>query len=262
MSFLDFAAIKQQVSVRAAIDLLGLRLSEHQSQWRGPCPTCKSGGDRALVITPSKNAFYCFAAHSGGDVIALASHIRAVGMKEAAAFLTGDSVAAENGTSARTGNGHNKLPEERPKEDVRSLKPLSYLELEHEALRAIGLEGETCRHFGAGYAPKGIMRGKLAIPIHDWRTGHLVAYCGYAIRGESNGLSFPKDFDPLLHIFNGDKITDGEVTLMRDPLEVMMAFQNGVGNGIAFFIADLAPEQLQALADLMQAKAIAMMHIA
>jgi hypothetical protein len=262
MSFLDFAAIKQQVSVRSAIDLLGLKLTEHQSQWRGPCPTCKSGGDRALVITPSKNAFYCFAAHSGGDVIALASHIRSVGMKEAAAFLAGDSAAAENDTSPRTGYSHNKLPEERQKEDVRSLKPLGYLDPDHESLRAIGLEGETCRHFGAGYAPKGIMRGKLAIPIQDWRTGHLVAYCGLALRGESKGLSFPKDFDPVLHIFNGDKITEGEVTLMRDPLEVMAAFQNGVENGISFFTSDLLAEQLQALAELMQAKAIAAIHIA
>jgi CHC2 zinc finger len=262
MSFFDFAAIKQQVSVRSAIDLLGLRLSEHQSQWRGPCPTCKSGGDRALVITPSKNAFYCFAAHSGGDVIALASHIRAVGMKEAAAFLAGDSAAAEVGASPRTGKGHNKLPEERPKEDVRSLKPLSYLEPDHEALRAIGLEGETCQHFGAGYAPKGIMRGKLAIPIHDWRTGQLVAYCGHTVRGDGKGLSFPKDFDPVLHVFNGDKVSEGEVTLMRDPLEVMAAFQNGIENGVSFFTIDLVSEQLQVLAELMQAKAIAAIHIA
>ena len=239
-----------------------LKLTDHQSQWRGPCPTCKSGGNRALVITPSKNAFYCFAAHSGGDVIALASHILAVGMKEAAAFLAGDSAAADNSPVSRANNGHDKLPEERHKEDIRSLKPLCYLEPDHETLRAIGLEGDTCRHFGAGYAPKGIMRGKLAIPIHDWRTGHLVAYCGLGVRGESNELSFPKEFDPLLHIFNGDKIAEGEVTLMRDPLEVMAAFQNGVENGISFFTGDLLAEQLQALSDLMQAKVIAAIHIA
>jgi CHC2 zinc finger len=260
MSFLDFAAIKQQVSIRSAIDLLGLKLTEHQSQWRGACPVCKSGGDRALVITPSKNAFYCFAAHGGGDVIALAAHIKRVGMKEAAAFLAGDS--AELSPKPRAGTEPKKLPEERPKEDVRSLKPLSYLDPDHESLLALGLEGETCRQFGAGYAPKGTMRGKLAIPIHDWQTGQLVAYCGHNVRGESNGLSFPKDFAPLLHIFNVGKIAEGEVTLMRNPLEVMTAFQNGIENGISFFTNDLVPEQLQALAALMQAKAIAAIHIA
>jgi CHC2 zinc finger len=260
MSFLDFAAIKQQVSVRSAIDLLGLKLTEHQSQWRGPCPICKSGGDRALVITPSKNAFYCFAAHGGGDVIALASHIRAVGMKDAAAFLAGDR--AEPHPKLRNGAEPKKLPEERPKEDVRSLKPLSYLDPDHESLRALGLEGETCRHFGAGYAPKGIMRGRLAIPIHDWRTGALVAYCGQSVRGDGGGLTFPKDFDPSAHVFNGHHAQEGDAILMRDPLEVMVASQNGITNGISFFTIDLAAEQFQALASLMQEKSIAAMHIA
>ena len=67
------------------------------------------------------------------------------------------------------------------------------------------------------------------------------------MRGESKGLSFPKDFDPLLHIFNGDKIAEGEVTLMRDPLEVMAAFQNGVENGISFFTGDLVPNSFRRL---------------
>lgn len=53
MSFLDFAAIKQQVFVRSAIDLLGLRLTEHRKPmarampnlqvWRRPC-----AGDHAI----------------------------------------------------------------------------------------------------------------------------------------------------------------------------------------------------------------------
>ena len=52
---------------------------------------------------------------------------------------------------------------------------------------ADGLTEETCQAFGAGYAPKGIMRGRLAIPIHDW-GGALVAYCGRAVEDESPTL--------------------------------------------------------------------------
>ena len=121
----------------------------------------RSISDVPSAETSGKSAFYCFAAHSGGDVIVMASHIRAVCVKEAAAFLIGDSAAAESGGAWRTGNGHDTLSEERPKEDVRSLKPLSYLEPDLEILRAIGREGETRRHFGAGKAPKGITRGLL-----------------------------------------------------------------------------------------------------
>jgi hypothetical protein len=91
-------------------------------------------------------------------------------------------------------------------------------------LRALGLEGETGRLFGAIYAPKGIMRGRLAIPIHDWRTGVLVACCGQSVSDDNGGFVFPKHFDPVAHMFNGHKATKGSATLMRDPLEVMAAY--------------------------------------
>ena len=74
MPFIDFAALKDRVPIEDAIRKLDLDLKERNGQWRGPCPACKSGGERALVITPAKQAFYCFGAKTGGDVIALAAH--------------------------------------------------------------------------------------------------------------------------------------------------------------------------------------------
>ena len=78
--FIDFQALKQNVKIEDAMALLGLKVSQHGDQMRGACPACKSGGDRALVITSSKSVFYCFAAGQGGDVIALISHIKGIGM--------------------------------------------------------------------------------------------------------------------------------------------------------------------------------------
>jgi hypothetical protein len=85
--FIDFQALKQEIKIEDAVPLLGLKVSQFNEQMRGPCPACKSGGDRALVITAAKSVYYCFAAGEGGDVIALTSHIKVIGMKEAAAFL-------------------------------------------------------------------------------------------------------------------------------------------------------------------------------
>src|SRR5438132_7312590 len=85
--FLDFQAVKQAVSIDEAAHRLGLALKPAGSQMRGVCPACKSGGDRALVITPSKGVFYCFSAGKGGDCIALTAHIRGTEVKDAAAWL-------------------------------------------------------------------------------------------------------------------------------------------------------------------------------
>jgi DNA primase len=254
MPFIDFAELKERVRIEDAIPKLGLELKQRNGQWRGPCPVCQSGGERALVVTPARQAFYCFGGKTGGDVIALAAHIRDCSVKDAAAFLAGNSaVPARNSTSSR--NGSSTVPEERSKEAARSLQPLTYLQPAHQAVQALGLDEPTCDAFGAGYAPKGVMRGRLAIPIHDW-AGTLLAYCGRSVKGESPTLIFPNGFDPVGHIFNAHRIEASEdngreLFLVREPLEVLKAQQNGIDNAVSFLTETISAEQLQQLAALM-----------
>lgn len=261
-SFVDFQAVKDSVSVEAAIPMFGLSLKQSNGQYRGPCPGCESGGDRALVITPAKNAFYCFGERVGGDVIALAAHIKGCGVKEAAAFLDACISKGGEGGACSTGNGiDDTVPKERQKGDVRSLRPLSYLEAAHESVRRLGLDEETCLQFGAGYAPKGIMRGRLAIPIHNL-DGQLIAYCGRPVEGSSSELSFPKNFDPVAHVFNAHQVGEGELALLRDPLEVLQAWQNGITNATSFLTQTINPDQLELLADLMRRRSCGQLQVA
>jgi DNA primase len=253
MAYVDFAALKQSVAIETIVPMLGLDMKQAGEQLRGPCPACRSGGKRALVVTPAKSAFYCFGGHTGGDVISLAAHIRQCSMKDAAAFLAGDSGAADAASPSRSGS---TVPEERPKGDARILQPLAYLEPDHAAVAALGLSAETCAAFGAGYAPKGIMRGRLAIPVRDL-GGNLIAYCGQALKDETTSLIFPKGFSPAEHVFNGHRAGElmqggeGELILARDPLEVMIAAQNGIANAVSFFTETIAAKQLQRLSTLM-----------
>ena len=128
---------------------------------------CASGGDRAIVITPAKGVFFCFAAREGGDLIALAAHIRKVDVKDAAAWLDGGTVP-----SKKEGSG-NQVP---PKGNS-SLEPLAYLEHEHVAVEALGFAAEDAKALGIGYCPKGIMRGTLAVPVR-LEDGTLAGYIG------------------------------------------------------------------------------------
>ena len=49
--FVDFAAIKEKMPFSETIAALELSVKQSGNQWRGGCPACNSGGDRALVIT-------------------------------------------------------------------------------------------------------------------------------------------------------------------------------------------------------------------
>jgi CHC2 zinc finger len=268
MPFVDFAALKQRVAIDDVVPLLGLDLKLRGVQWRGPCPACRTGGERALVVTPEKSAFYCFGGKTGGDVIALVAHIRGCSMKEAAdelARLSGQG----SGGGRRDGDPDSSatVPEERKKEAARSLQPLAYLQSDHQAVLSLGLTGETCEAFGAGFAPKGIMRGRLAIPVHD-QGGTLVAYCGQALAGESPALIFPNGFRPWELIFNAHRLTktgqdgEGEIILARDPLEVMITWQNGIANAVSLLTEAIRPEQLEMLSGLMDRLKCEHLHIA
>ena len=94
------------------------------------------------------------------------------------------------------------------------------------------------------------MRGRLALPIHD-RAGVLLAYCGRALKDESPALIFPNGFDPRLHIFNAERIAEGDLFLVRDPLRVLTAFEAGLANVAAFLTDGIGAQQLEQLASLM-----------
>ena len=187
--FVDFQVLKQNVKIEDAVALLALKANQYGDQMRGACPACKSGGDRALVITASKSVFYCFAAGEGGDVIALTAHIKGISMKEAAEFLV---ISLTKSSELALTNSQATVPSTVPEKKKAGFNPLTYLVANHPSVQALGISPETALHFGAGFAPKGIMRGKLAIPIHD-AQGQLVAYCGRTVSDENPSDIFPKE---------------------------------------------------------------------
>ena len=139
---IDFAELKQRVTIEQAAEWLGLQVKKSGGQLRGVCPVCKDGGDRALVITPAKGLYYCFGkCRKGGDAISLAASVQGCGLREAAAFLAEKAGGPNTSDSTR-----HKSPQPRTEEG--RLKPLDYLQAEHEAVQALRSEerrvGKEC----------------------------------------------------------------------------------------------------------------------
>jgi hypothetical protein len=166
MAYVDFNELKQRFTIEKVAGLLCLTLKQSGQSMRGACPACGSGGDRAIVVTPSKGVWYCWAAHVGGDLIALAAHIRKCEMKDAAAWLDAGTVPSKKGTSG------NQVP---PNGDS-SLRPLD-LEYDHPAVAALGFSHEEAQQLGIGYCSRGIMKGLVVAPIR-LTDGVLSGYIG------------------------------------------------------------------------------------
>src|SRR3954469_20270805 len=82
---IDYAGIKQAVPLETAARFLGLELTPSGETPRGNCPACDK--PRVLIVTPSKNAFYCHAQKQGGDAIFLVAHIKGIKQSAAAQLL-------------------------------------------------------------------------------------------------------------------------------------------------------------------------------
>lgn len=182
MSSVDFATIKERVSIVDALSLLGITLKEATNhQLRGPCPICGDENPRSFVVTPSKNLFYCFKGCGGGDQISLVAKVQKLELRDAALFLIGETKSAARPT----------VPQEqgRSQPSTSGLQPLGYLEYTHDAVTAVGFDHRIAEEFGIGFASKGIMRGLVAVPIRD-EDGVLRGYIGI------DEARLPKDFQP------------------------------------------------------------------
>ena len=166
MSFLDFNEIKSANAIDEVAHRLGIQLTKSGSSLRGKCLKCVSSGDRNIAITPSKGVYYCFSDGDGkgGDVIALVAHTLGIGTKDAAAWLAGPTTTKEKATKA-----------EAPSEG--GFKALEYLQHDHEAVLALGFEPDDAERLGIGFAPRGILKGKVAIPVR-LANGKLAGYVG------------------------------------------------------------------------------------
>ena len=97
---IDYQAIKRAVSMERAIELLGIVISsqDNPQQLRAQCPRCRGSNKRALSMNLEKALFTCFAnkPNARGDVIALTAHVKSMGQKEAAEWLS-EQVPAASG---------------------------------------------------------------------------------------------------------------------------------------------------------------------
>ena len=131
--------------------------------------------------------------------------------------------------------------------------PLSFalknLDPEHPYLTARGFTKETIEEFGLGYFTKGLMKGRIAIPIHN-EQGELVAYAGRWPGDPPDGegkYKLPAGFHKSLVVFNlhrvKDQVRSEGLILVEGFFDCMRLWQAGLHNVVALMGSSLSPEQ-------------------
>jgi len=180
----DFQELKKAVTIEQVADFVGLTLKKDGAKFRSPCPVSERGGDRAVVVTPAKQLFYCFPCAVGGDLIKLASHVKDIGAKEAAELIA--QAAGLNDPAAQRANDKETPPALSQHAPVGLAKVRTYLVWDHPKVAELGLTPQQAERLGIGYKPKGMFRGSVVVPLHE-RSGKLIGYAGIT----ELGLTFP-----------------------------------------------------------------------
>ena len=224
--FVDFKIVKEKVPITEILrhyNLLdGMRPKSYQLI--GRCPL-KEGSSESFTVNREKNIWFCFSCKRGGDILDFVAAKEHVPLQQA-----GELVAKWFGI---TGNADVRAAEPTV---IQKNEPLGFelksLNAKRPELDVLGVRTETLERFGAGYASTGLLKGRLAIPIHNV-DGVLVAYAGLAL--DTGEYLYPKAFRPelevfMLHTFNRLNAGQKEITevfLTTDPFEVLRLADSG-----------------------------------
>ena len=250
--WVDFAEIKRRIPLERVLRSYGVDWLRRSGvdQYRGRCPIHRGQGKEAFHANLKRGIFHCFACGAGGNVLDFVAAMEGSSIREAALRL--QDYGAGSNTSAvpvTTGWRKRKLVTKK----IRINPPLDFaLELDrrHPYLARRGIAGATADHFGVGYCGHGLMRGRIAIPIHD-DTGQLVAYCGRAVDGDEPRYRFPAGFQKSQVLFHYDRarVAGGDqVIVVEGFFDCMRIYQAGFCCVVALMGARLSPAQKALLA--------------
>ena len=147
------------------------------------------------------------------------------------------------------------IPEtsEETTDDLTVNSPLTFtlksLEQDHTAIHKLGLKPDTVEHFGIGWCSKGMLKGRVAVPIHNVKN-ELVAYTGLPSKTDKGYKYPPADkFNPKLELYNVQALAraqDQGLIIVQDFVEVWRVWEHGL-NAVALMNQTLSHQQLDLL---------------
>jgi DNA primase len=269
-SFVDFKAVKAAITMEQVLSHYNLldTFKRKDDSLSGPCPIHKGSNPTQFRVSISKNIWNCFSeCKHGGNTLDFISRMENVSIHAAALgaiewfkldleAMSSDSPGKEEDSTeteespAPKPAARKPTPAPEPATPNKSLQfRLDKLERNHPYLAERGLSQETIINFGAGFCAKGMMAGRIAIPIHNPK-GEVVAYAGRwpGIPAEDTPkYKLPQGFRKSLELFNIDRAVkepaDGPLIVVEGFFDCMRLHQIGHRKVVALMGSTLSPAQ-------------------
>lgn len=274
-NWIDFKQLRKRLDFEHVLRHYGVEVKRKGNQHHGYCPLPSHNGKKnspSFSANLERGIFQCFGCGAKGNVLEFAAMMEKIDPKDGSALL---KVANElqkqfcpelGGTSSETKKAPSKKPKEtEPKSDLPVIvnAPLDFelkdLDAKHPYLLSRGFTPETIAHFGLGFCSRGLLKDRVAIPLHD-QVGKLIGYAGrvvddskitednprYRFPGERKRDGKFFEFRKTLFLYNGFRIKGpvDDLIVVEGFTGVWWLVQNGLPDAVATMGSDCSEKQV------------------
>lgn len=288
-TWIDFKELRAKLKFESLLRFYQIEVRRKGAQHQGPCPLPNHRGKHGpppFSVNLERDIFHCFGCGAKGNALDFAllmekvnpddgRAVRKVALKLRRELLSDVMpVNSRHPRSAPALGRESRTPVEKrdpPAPNVIVNAPLDFelKELETDNLRLLedGLTAGTVAHFGLGFCSRGMLKGRVAIPLHD-HDGKLVGYAGRVVdygtvSGSNPEYLFPTtrerngtvyEFRKSLFLYNGSRIDapcDNLVVVGGLP-SVWWLHQNGCPHTVAVLDSECSARQADLITSLVK----------
>ncbi len=257
----DFKELTHRISFVQVLEHFNLmeQMDPHGDQLRSVCPIHEGAENRhSFSVNTVKNCFKCFSCDAQGNILDFVAAMKdcnkvQAGRKLEKWFPKGSSKATPKPERVQEKKSSANSDQQKIQPEEVNL-PLTFaltnLDTQHPYLSS-RVQPETIERFGLGFCSKGLMAGRLVVPIHN-EQGELIAYAGRALDKEAEEAEgkykLPPHFKKRYVLYNLHRIVEaikaGEpLILVEGFFDVFRLYELGYHNVVALMGSELTIEQ-------------------
>jgi DNA primase len=280
-TWINFKELRARLDFEKILKHYGVEVKRKGNQHHGYCPLPNHNGKKnspSFSASLEKGIFQCFGCGAKGNALEFAAMMEKADPKDGTALrevalglqkrFCPEIENAPKPKSAQSAPPKAETIKERPTVVNAPLDfELKGLDAKHPYLLNRGFTQETINLFGLGFCSRGILKDRVAIPLHD-HDGKLIGYAGrvvddsaiaednprYRFPGERerNGKVF--EFRKTLFLYNGFRFKTSldDLIVVEGFASVWWLFQNGLTHTVATMGADCSERQAELIVSLVK----------
>lgn len=284
-NWIDFKALRRHLDFERVLAHYGVEVKRWGGQHLGFCPLPDHKGRKnspSFSANLKRGIFQCFGCGAKGNALEFAALMEQVDLHDGTAFrelalevqrrFCPETIQLDD-RKAEPAKAKPKEAETTGPTDAPALvnAPLDFelkgLDAAHPYLLGRGFKPDTIAHFGLGYCSRGLLKGRIAIPLQD-TDGQLIGYAGRVVDDSTVNEDTPRyrfpgtrersgqklEFRKSVFLYNGHRLREpvADLLMVEGFASVWWLHQLGRTNVVATMGADCSARQAELIVALLQ----------